>query len=158
MTDFRVAPKMAPASHKENDGSFYHVDDDHKPSGRPETLRSFTLVDSVALAAAEAKQKPSPWSKNMLKLYLVLLVPALWSCSSGFIQNVETALYNDERFADFIGATPSIRFLQGSTYVASIVGYIFAAPLLDWKGNIFKLTLLVHLLSLCQPQAEKPEY
>ena len=39
---------------------------------------------SVALAAAIAAQKPSLWSKNMLKLYFIMSVGYLVSTMNGF--------------------------------------------------------------------------
>ena len=39
---------------------------------------------SVALAAATAAQKPSLWSKNMLKLYFIMAVGYLVSTMNGF--------------------------------------------------------------------------
>lgn len=39
---------------------------------------------SAALAAAVASQKPSPWSKNMLKLYSIMAIGYLVSTMNGF--------------------------------------------------------------------------
>lgn len=39
---------------------------------------------SAALAAAVARQKPNPWSKNMLKLYSIMSIGYLVSTMNGF--------------------------------------------------------------------------
>lgn len=59
---------------KKDDTFPVHVDevkdgDDEKPAGKVVHEEN---VHSVALAEAVLSQKPSPWSKNMLKLYFIM--------------------------------------------------------------------------------------
>lgn len=41
-------------------------------------------VHSVALTEALAAQKPSPWSRNMIKLYMIMAIGYLVSTLNGF--------------------------------------------------------------------------
>lgn len=53
---------------------------DEKPIGNVKEINT----NSVALAAAIAAQKPSLWSPNMIKLYMIMSVGYLVSTMNGF--------------------------------------------------------------------------
>lgn len=59
-----------------------HSDDvmDEKVTGKVTSVNT----GSVALAAAVASQKPSLWSRNMIKLYFIMAIGYLVSTMNGF--------------------------------------------------------------------------
>lgn len=55
---------------------------EHKEDHRHETQE--LNAHSVALAAALAEQKPNPWSRNMMKLYVIMGLGYLISTMNGY--------------------------------------------------------------------------
>lgn len=60
-------------------------------------------VHSVALAEAIAAQKPSKWSKNMLKLYAIMGIGYLVSTLNGFDSSLMGAINAMEAYQESFG-------------------------------------------------------
>lgn len=72
---------------KSEDGDANHLE---KPPINVTSIQA--NATSVALAAAIASQKPSIWSKNMLKLYLIMAVGYLVSTMNGYDSSLMGAI------------------------------------------------------------------
>ncbi|KAL5361249.1 putative transporter [Aspergillus floccosus] len=104
----------------------------------PSTQRLQVL--SVGLNDALAKDRVSPWSWAMLRLYGIVALTTLNCCMNGFDGNLMSSLNAMDTFHDHFGTSMqgSGTGLLFSIYaVGNLVGAFFAAPAADTFGRRF---------------------
>ena len=103
-------------------------------------------VASVPLAAAIRKQKPSLWTKSMLKLYLCLAVAACTACANGFNGPVMGNINGQKQYRDFFNFDPE----NGTPYnglpfsmapIGNAVGSFLIGPVHDQLGRKWGMCL-----------------
>ncbi|GKZ35963.1 hypothetical protein AbraIFM66950_006800, partial [Aspergillus brasiliensis] len=83
--------------------SVSHVDDtDH-----PDVQTKGGGVGDPALAIATSLQKPSLWSKSMLKLYGCIAVAMLNSCINGYDGSLMGSINSYAQYRDYFGFDPN---------------------------------------------------
>lgn len=70
---------------------------------RKESVTKEANVHSVALAEAIAAQKPSKWSRNMIKLYAIMGIGYLVSTLNGFDSSLMGAINAMDAFQETFG-------------------------------------------------------
>ena len=96
-------------------------------------------VTEVALADATAKQKPSPWTKNMFLLYGCLLIATLNSCINGYDGSLMGSINAYEQYRSYFGfpldqGTPS----TGIVYAIYTIGNRKCTFPITTYGNLRK--------------------
>ncbi|KAI5460558.1 lactose permease [Mariannaea sp. PMI_226] len=111
---------------------------------------------SIALAAAVAEQKPNPWSKNMMKLYLIMGLGYLVSTMNGYDSSLMGSInamkpYQDSFGLDGAGSSTGIVFIIYN--LGQIAAFPFCGLLADGFGRrwcIFIGCLLVDVGTVIQ--------
>ncbi|KAN0117785.1 general substrate transporter [Hyaloscypha variabilis] len=113
------------------------IDVDHKENadGR-ETVAKAVEIRSRALAAALAQERPRPFRKSFLRLYLCLAVAYMCSSTNGFDANTFGGLSAEKNFATYFDLTPANNGAVVALYVVGqITGCLFAGPFADRYGR-----------------------
>ncbi|PYI16377.1 MFS lactose permease [Aspergillus japonicus CBS 114.51] len=97
-------------------------------------------VHNAALAVATIQQKPSLWSKSMLKLYCCIAVAMLNSCINGYDGSLMGSINSYPQYRDYFGfdpdaGTPSTGIVYAIYTIGNIVGSFTAGPFTDFKGR-----------------------
>ncbi|ANB13391.1 glucose-inactivated glycerol proton symporter STL1 [Sugiyamaella lignohabitans] len=94
-------------------------------------------VFSAAMEEALRKDKPQPWSKGMIKLYLILAVGYLCSATNGFDANTFGGVLAMPNFNDFFNSHGgSTQGLIASIYViGNMIGSLPPGPMADAWGR-----------------------
>ncbi|KAI9740999.1 MAG: hypothetical protein M1834_002710 [Cirrosporium novae-zelandiae] len=123
------------------------MDDSEKPVERQESIpqankqpTKVKAVQSVALADAHEKQKPSPWTFRMFQLYGCLLVATFNSCINGYDGSLMGSINSYPQYRKYFGfdldsGTPSTGIVYAIYTIGNIVGSFAAGPATDWRGR-----------------------
>ncbi|KAI9849668.1 MAG: hypothetical protein M1837_002793 [Sclerophora amabilis] len=97
-------------------------------------------VQNVALADATSKQRPSPWTRNMLQLYGCLLVATLNSCINGYDGSLMGSINSYPQYREYFGfdptaGTPATGIVYAIYTIGNLVGSFAAGPATDYRGR-----------------------
>ncbi|KAL6399770.1 lactose permease [Ilyonectria robusta] len=109
---------------------------EHKEDHRHETQELNT--HSVALAAALAEQKPNPWSRNMMKLYVIMGLGYLISTMNGYDSSLMGSInamipYQETFGLDGAGSSTGMVFIIYN--LGQIAAFPFCGLLADGYGR-----------------------
>jgi sugar porter (SP) family MFS transporter len=109
------------------------LDNDDMLKGQVEERQVF----SAAMAEALAKDPPRPYSKSMIKLYLILCVGYMCSATSGFDANTFGGILAMPNFTEYFNSRGgSTEGLITSLYViGNMIGALPAGPIADRWGR-----------------------
>ena len=124
--------------------------------------RVFEQVESVPLAIAVRKQKPSPWTKNMFHLYLCLAVAACASCANGYNGSIMGNINGYKQYREYFNFDPEngapgngLPFAIGP--LGNLIGALFAGPVNDLKGRkwgMFSGALILCIFAIVQATSQ----
>ncbi|KAI9729154.1 MAG: hypothetical protein M1834_007061 [Cirrosporium novae-zelandiae] len=97
-------------------------------------------IQSVALADATAKQKPSLFTRRMFKLYFCLLIATLNAAVNGYDGSLMSSINSYKQYRSYFGfslteGTPSTGIVYAIFTIGNLVGAFIAGPASDFKGR-----------------------
>ncbi|KAK9489360.1 major facilitator superfamily domain, general substrate transporter [Lipomyces doorenjongii] len=114
------------------DNSNEKVDDNIVP------ITKVAFQGSEALALAILKEKPSPWTKAHLRIYVFCIIAFLCSTMNGFDGSLFTSLQSMTQFRDHFGVNivgAKIGLITGMYTIGGVVALLFVGPACDTWGR-----------------------
>ncbi|KAM3068882.1 hypothetical protein ACMFMG_004056 [Clarireedia jacksonii] len=111
----------------------YTIDRAHIKESASGGTAQIKNVQSVALADATAKQKPSLWTRRMFQLYLILLLATLNAAVNGYDGSVMSSINSYVQYREYFGfslteGTPATGIVYAMFTIGNLVGAAVAGP------------------------------